>query len=71
MILEIVKLDGISIELQFKDGVFQYANTRGDGKVGDDVSVNVVKMKGFLPKLKDNFTGAVRAEILLFHDIYN
>ncbi len=65
------KLDGISIEIQYKDGLFQYAITRGNGEIGDDVSVNVVKMKGFIPKLKDNFTGAVRAEILLFHDIYN
>ncbi len=64
------KLDGISIELQYEDGIFQYAITRGDGKVGDDVSANVINMKGFIPKLKDNFTGAVRAEILLLHDIF-
>ncbi|KKN23862.1 hypothetical protein LCGC14_0900670 [marine sediment metagenome] len=28
-------------------------------------------MKGFIPKLKSPFTGAVRAEIVLFHDISN
>ncbi len=65
------KLDGISIELQYKNGVFQYAITRGDGEIGDDVSFNVIKMKGFLSRLEDNFTGAVRAEIVLFHEIYN
>ncbi|KKK78611.1 hypothetical protein LCGC14_2841840, partial [marine sediment metagenome] len=65
------KLDGISIELQYKHGIFQRAVTRGDGKIGDDLSKNVKKMKGFLPKLVDNFTGGVRAEILLFHDIFN
>ena len=65
------KLDGISIELQYKEGTFQKAITRGDGEVGDNVSANVVKMKGFVPKLKGTFTGAVRAEIILFHDIYN
>lgn len=65
------KLDGISIELQYENGIFQYAITRGDGEIGDDVSVNVIKMKGFLSKLRDSFTGAVRAEILLFHDIYS
>ena len=64
------KLDGISIELQYENGVFKYAITRGDGKIGDDVSANVVKMKGFIPKLKVSFSGAVRAEILLFHDVY-
>ncbi|MFX1344106.1 MAG: NAD-dependent DNA ligase LigA [Promethearchaeota archaeon] len=64
------KLDGISIELQYENGVFQYALTRGDGKIGDDVSANVINMKGFVPKLKANFTGATRAEVLLFHDIF-
>ena len=64
------KLDGISIELQYENGVFQYAITRGDGKIGDDVSANVVKMKGFVPKLRVPFTGAVRAEILMYHDVY-
>lgn len=65
------KLDGISIELQYEDGIFQYAVIRGDGTVGDDVSTNVVKMKGFIPKFRNTFTGAVRAEILMFHDVYN
>ena len=64
------KLDGISIELQYRDGVFQYAVTRGDGIKGDDVSANVVNMKNFIPKVRVPFTGAVRAEVLLFHDIF-
>jgi len=64
------KLDGISIELQYENGVFRYAITRGDGKIGDDVSANIIKMKGFIPKLRAPFSGAVRAEILMFHDVY-
>ncbi|TFG20513.1 MAG: DNA ligase (NAD(+)) LigA [Promethearchaeota archaeon] len=64
------KLDGISIELQYDKGTFIRAVTRGDGNVGDDVSANVKKMEGFLPHLNSNFTGATRAEILLFHDIF-
>jgi len=64
------KLDGISIELQYEDGIFQYALTRGDGKIGDDVSANVINMKGFISKLKANFTGATRAEVLLFREVF-
>ncbi len=64
------KLDGISIELQYKEGIFQYAVTRGNGIKGDDVSANVVNMKNFVPKFRVPFTGAVRAEVLLFHDIF-
>jgi len=65
------KLDGISIELQYENGVFKHAVTRGDGKIGDDVSINVIKMKGFIPTLNNRFTGAVRAEVMLYHDIFD
>jgi DNA ligase (NAD+) len=65
------KLDGISIELQYKSGIFQSAITRGNGVIGDDVTKNVMNMKGFMPKLKARFTGGLRAEILLFHDIFD
>ncbi len=65
------KLDGISIELQYKKGAFQYAVTRGNGVIGDDVSANVINMRGFVPKLNIPFTGAVRGEILMFFDTFN
>ncbi|MHA1671221.1 MAG: NAD-dependent DNA ligase LigA [Promethearchaeota archaeon] len=64
------KLDGISIELQYKSGVFQCGVTRGNGTIGDDVSINVMKMKGFVPRLSTRFTGGIRAEVLLFHDLF-
>lgn len=64
------KLDGVSIELQYKFGVFQCAVSRGDGRIGDDLSQNVMKMKDFIPKLKSRFTGSVRAEIMLFRDVF-
>lgn len=64
------KLDGISIELQYKNGIFQCAVSRGDGVIGDDYTQNVMRMKGFVPIIKNNFTGAVRAEVLLFRDIF-
>jgi DNA ligase (NAD+) len=35
------KFDGISMELVYTDGVLIQAITRGDGTVGDDVTVNV------------------------------
>ncbi|MFX1499072.1 MAG: NAD-dependent DNA ligase LigA [Promethearchaeota archaeon] len=65
------KLDGISIEVQYEKGIFRYALTRGDGKIGDDVSYNVANMKGFIPKIQDAFTGAVRGEIMLYHDVFD
>ncbi len=36
-----LKVDGVSISLLYEDGVLTQALTRGNGAVGDDVSVNV------------------------------
>ena len=68
------KLDGISVELQYKNGEFVQAVTRGDGKVGDDISENVGKMKGFVEYLdvkgSEGFSGGVRGEIVLYKDVF-
>jgi len=62
------KLDGISLELQYEDGKFVRGVTRGDGSVGDDISANVKLMKNFVPEIGENFTGGIRAEIVLFKE---
>ncbi len=64
------KLDGASLELQYTDGKFQYGVTRGDGTVGDDISANVRRMAGVPAELPQSFTGAVRGEVIMLHDIH-
>ncbi len=59
------KCDGISLEIEYKEGKLLDAITRGDGKVGDVITQNVVKMKNFVPEFKDQFTGSVRCEIVM------
>jgi DNA ligase (NAD+) len=65
------KLDGISIELQYIKGKFQYGVTRGDGVIGDNITSNVQKMKGYKEFIDKGFTGAIRGEILLTRDTFN
>lgn len=62
------KCDGISLEMNYKDGNLVSCITRGNGYIGDDITVNAKKMAGIPHKLKDSFTLSVRGEILLFHD---
>ncbi|MGI5173648.1 NAD-dependent DNA ligase LigA [Treponema sp. OMZ 840] len=64
------KLDGASLELQYENGTFLCAVTRGDGIIGDDISANVVKMQGFIPRLKEPLTGGVRGEVIMSRNIH-
>lgn len=57
------KLDGISCSMRFEQGVMVQALTRGDGLVGEDITRNVLMMKGY-PKQMPIFTGYVRGEII-------
>lgn len=71
------KLDGASMELQYEKGRFVRAVTRGDGKVGDDITANVRKMQGVVLELKGDaapngampFSGGVRGEVLMTKDV--
>lgn len=58
------KCDGISLEIEYKNGQLIDAITRGNGLVGDVITQNVVKMKNFVLSPKD-FSGSVRCEIVV------
>lgn len=58
------KLDGISVQMTYRDGVLVLAATRGDGTTGEDITRNVLRMKGVRPNVK-GFTGHIRGEIVL------
>ncbi len=62
------KLDGISISLKYVMGKFTQAITRGDGRVGEDITPNVARMKGVQHTLPKPWTMMVRGEIVLFKD---
>ncbi len=64
------KMDGASLELQYDGGEFRRGVTRGDGTIGDDITPNVLKMKGLVPSLPLDFTGAVRGEVLLARELH-
>lgn len=61
-----LKLDGISLCLNYEHGNFISGITRGDGFEGSDITSNVLKMKEVVKNLSEDFTGSVRGEILLF-----
>jgi DNA ligase (NAD+) len=46
------KIDGVAVSLLYRDGKLAYAATRGDGRVGDDVTHNVRTIRSIPLELK-------------------
>ena len=63
-ILEL-KLDGLSISLIYENGNLTRAVTRGDGKIGEDVTENIMEIESIPKKLKEPISLEVRGEIIL------
>jgi DNA ligase (NAD+) len=61
------KLDGASLSLQYENGHFIQAVTRGDGTQGEDITVNAKLMQGVV-KVFPGFTGYLRGEVVCLHD---
>lgn len=60
------KIDGLSVSLEYEDGVFVRGATRGDGVFGEDVTANLRTVRS-LPLRLDGFDGGltVRGEIYM------
>ena len=63
-ILEL-KLDGLSISLIYENGNLTRAVTRGDGKIGEDVTENIMEIESIPKKLKEPISLEIRGEIIL------
>ena len=64
------KIDGLSCSLTYIDGVLKTAATRGDGKIGEDITQNAKTIKNIPLKLSGENKGLfeVRGEVFLPKD---
>ena len=60
-----LKLDGLSISVFYEEGKLSKAVTRGDGKVGEDVTENIAEIKSIPKYLKDKINIEVRGEVVM------
>lgn len=65
------KLDGISIEIIYENGKLIQCITRGDSDIGEDITVNVIRMVGVNSDLQEDFSGSLRGEIIMLKSVLN
>lgn len=66
------KIDGLSISLEYRNGVFVRGSTRGDGIVGEDVTQNLATIKDIPKRLPDGAPDflEVRGEVYMPRDAF-
>ncbi len=61
-----IKMDGLACALHYEDGLFIQAVTRGDGLVGEDVTMNVRTIENVPLRIDEPGHVEVRGEIVIF-----
>ncbi len=65
------KIDGLSVSLEYRDGVFVRGSTRGDGEVGEDVTANLDTITSIPKRLKKPVPFLeVRGEVYMPHQSF-
>ena len=73
------KLDGLSVELVYRDGLLQHAVTRGDGRRGEGITANVRTILSVPLRLREPAAGerpippfvAVRGEVIMHAEVFD
>lgn len=65
------KIDGLSVSLEYVNGVFTRGSTRGDGNVGEDVTANLKTVHSIPLRLKEEIPFLeVRGEVYMPRDTF-
>ena len=59
------KIDGLSVGLTYKNGMFEKGATRGNGVIGEDITENLKTVKTIPLKIKDKEEIVVRGEVYI------
>ena len=60
-----LKYDGLAVALHYEDGLLVRAVTRGNGRVGEDVTANVRTIESVPLRLREPATVEVRGEVIM------
>lgn len=60
-----LKIDGVSISIHYRNGIFYKAATRGDGRVGEDITNNIKTIRSIPLKVNTDLSFEVRGEVFM------
>ncbi len=60
-----LKIDGLAVSIEYKNGILYKGATRGDGVVGEDITHNVKTISSIPLKLNKNIDITIRGEIFM------
>lgn len=66
-----LKIDGLHVVLTYKNGLLQHGATRGDGKIGEDVTQNLKTIESIPLKLTQAIDIVVEGEVFMPKDVFN
>ena len=65
------KIDGLSVSLEYENGLFKRGSTRGDGRIGEDVSANLRTVRNIPLNLNTNLPVLeVRGEVYMPREVF-
>ena len=64
------KIDGLSVALEYENGVFVRGSTRGDGLTGENVTANLRTINSIPLRLKEDVTIEVRGEVYMPKNVF-
>ncbi len=65
------KIDGLSVSLEYRDGIFVRGSTRGNGFVGEDVTLNLKTIRSIPMTLAEKLPYLeVRGEVFMPRDVF-